>query len=290
MLFHTNTIGTLLAFALLPVISSAQAIDDAKITSDLDKVSIEIGKCNYKAAAQALFPVIRLMPGLNNGAPLKSFADKPTLAKDEQGVKQLVTQLRESIVRREFGKAYSLSFSLGMSLAALDSHKTPDERFSQANVAASEAHTGRATLLSPRQLMFPAYEAKQNEIALRNAKFIVESANGPKPPTEAGTYRHDAHTVIGLIAFDQGNLELAKTELLAATVNMKDMSVRAGEPRFTLAERILQSGDPVSVVAYLDACLKVDAWPSAKAKLRRFLTAAREGNLKTFGPSAALLY
>ena len=70
MLFHTNTIGTLLAFALLPLISSAQAIDDAKITSDLDKVSIEIGNGHYKAAAQALFPVISLMPALNHGAPI----------------------------------------------------------------------------------------------------------------------------------------------------------------------------------------------------------------------------
>ena len=62
MSLYTNTIRALLAVALLPLIASAQTIDDAKVTADLDKVSIEIGKGNYKAAADALFPVMRLMP------------------------------------------------------------------------------------------------------------------------------------------------------------------------------------------------------------------------------------
>ncbi len=53
----------------------------------------------------------------------------------------------------------------------------------------------------------------------------------------------DAHTVLGLIAFEQSNLAQAKTKLLAATTNMKG-------------------------IAYLEATVKIDLRPVAQQQQR----------------------
>ena len=94
-----------------------------------------------------------------------------------------------------------------------------------------------------------AYLAGDREKALKYAKWMLEA---PKGPIYRGEGTHRGHTISGLIALDDGEVEPAKAHLLDSVTFPADERVRLFSCDFRLARRLVELGEIESVGAFIE--------------------------------------
>ncbi len=269
-----------LSFALAP--TSAQS------TASLDAISTSIAQQNYRAASRALMPLVSELMSQHRGEKLPAIPPRGELEKSDAALLQEVASLRNLLQKKETRDALRAAYFLGLSLTLRDQGLSPDTRNRQEQLATPLNATGRTGLLNSCRRMQSAYQAGELDEASRLARLVLEQHPGQP---ETANFVHQAHTILGLVAWDRGQPPQAIEHLQHSVTQLKlDKSISIGQPSFALAERLLASGSRTAVLDYLTACSTLGAWTSAQAKLTRFTTAIQSGHRTTFGPDAVLLF
>ncbi|MDA7511619.1 hypothetical protein N8612_08110, partial [Verrucomicrobia bacterium] len=94
-----------------------------------------------------------------------------------------------------------------------------------------------------------AYLAGDREKALKYSKLMVEA---PKGPIYRGRGTHHGHTVFGLIAMDDGDVERAKEHLLDSVTFPVGKSVTLFSGDFRLARRLVELGEAETVKTFIE--------------------------------------
>ena len=99
-----------------------------------------------------------------------------------------------------------------------------------------------------------AFAAGEFDRAQRYASKFLEGVATPKYSDEYGPGIHQCRILLGLLALNQGHVSAAKEYLLDACHIPASPFLLMHEPDCTLAQRVLENGDSLAVIAYLDSC------------------------------------
>lgn len=105
-----------------------------------------------------------------------------------------------------------------------------------------------------------------------------------EPEKANGDAVHDGHLVLGRIAADEGKLDEAKRQILAAGKTGGSPVLNSFGPNMSLAKDLLEKGEQEAVLQYFDLCRKF--WPSEK--LDEWTKDVNAGRIPQFG--ANLIY
>jgi hypothetical protein len=120
-----------------------------------------------------------------------------------------------------------------------------------------------------------ALDSKQTDLAIQISNQMLADTK------EDDQNIHVAHIVLGHIAFQNGNIELAKKHLLSAAQVGKSPRLVSYGPKMKLAQSLLESGEKETVLQYLRDCKKF--WEMGQRKLPNWIKAIEQGktpNLK----------
>ena len=94
---------------------------------------------------------------------------------------------------------------------------------------------------------------------------------------------HVSNIVLGLIAFDEGNITKAKDYLLAAAQfsGGPDPALMTWGPNMLLAKKLLERGERETVIQYFDSCAKF--WERENGRLEKWKNTVKEGGMPDFG-------
>jgi len=148
-------------------------------------------------------------------------------------------------------------------LAAADSAKTDEELF-------------RAL---PRATM-GAYLLGKRDRARALAKKALELAPSFKANWNYGNALHLAHSVLGLLALDAGEVPTAVDELKKAGATPGSPQLNSFGPTMQLARRLLQQGEFEAVLGYLQQCRVF--WKSGGVWLALWEDKVRKGEVPNF--------
>jgi uncharacterized protein len=120
-----------------------------------------------------------------------------------------------------------------------------------------------------------ALQAGDTARAKRYATLMLEPANQQKNSWNYGNTIHHAHTVLGLIALQEGRMEEAKTHLLDSARHRGSPQLNSFGPSIDLASELLARGERETVLQYLDLCAAF--WKDVEGRLPRWKAAIRAG-------------
>lgn len=89
---------------------------------------------------------------------------------------------------------------------------------------------------------------------------------------DLGVNQHLGHTVLGILACEQSDLEQAARHLVASAANVPQSYLSVSGPRLDLAQRLLMAGRRAPVEAFVAQLVSV--WPCGAARLQAVLDAA----------------
>jgi hypothetical protein len=110
-----------------------------------------------------------------------------------------------------------------------------------------------------------AYNAGQFKKAKNYANYILHKAPRKLHANEKAEVKYKAHTVLGRIALRDGQIESAKSHLLASADIPGSCVLSSFGPDFTFAKEMLDKGERETVLVYLKSCKKF--WKSGEEKL-----------------------
>ena len=102
--------------------------------------------------------------------------------------------------------------------------------------------------------MLSAYHAQHPDEAARYAQQLLAYAAMPKFKNEVSVHIHPAHTILGLVAIEMGDVVQAKSQLQASIEGRATSSLTGFGPNMRLAQALLQAGESSAVLAYLRDC------------------------------------
>jgi hypothetical protein len=100
-----------------------------------------------------------------------------------------------------------------------------------------------------------------------------------------GNAVHHGHLVLGRVALRNGDLELARRELLAAGATPGSPQLNSFGPNMTLALELLQKGERDVVLQYFDLCGRF--WEMGHQSLLGWTAVVKEGGIPDFGANLA---
>ena len=146
--------------------------------------------------------------------------------------------------------------------------------------------------LSPAQKLQQLQEASRdalnagdNEKARRYAEQLLELAQQEKP-TNAGDAIHHGNLILGRLGMREGNVEEAKTRLLAAGKTPGSPVLGSFGPNMMLAKELLEAHQTEAVLQYFDECAQF--WKGHESTLDQWGATVRRGQIPDFG--ANLIY
>jgi tetratricopeptide (TPR) repeat protein len=98
-----------------------------------------------------------------------------------------------------------------------------------------------------------AYEAQEFDKARTYAKQLLQTANGSSD-WNAGNDMYRGNTILGLLALHDGNLDQAKSYLLAAGKTTGSPQLDTFGPNMTLAKELLIKGEKQTVLQFFQEC------------------------------------
>ena len=210
-------------------------------------------------------------------------AGKPPSESDKQDVYAMLDQLRAAIRSDDWAEAQRIASRLDNSLswaARKHDQASPDLELSHVELMAGKDATRRTPLL-PR-LAKAAYDAHQSAKAAAYAGQALEAArHGVFWWT--GDAVHQGNIVLGRLALDSGDIQDAKSYLLAAGKAPKSSFLTVFGPNMGLARDLLARGEKDAVVQYLEECGNL--WTADRGKLAEWLALTRAGLKPNFGPN-----
>lgn len=170
------------------------------------------------------------------------------------------------------------------SLHWLESNLPSGERDSQASRRAFACYK-RAYDLSDdleRELLLPmlaviAFSLGEFEKAREHAESMLEE---DRQSREAGVRIHIGHLTLGRIALREGDLEEAKSRLIAACEVPASAGLEGVSPEMGLAQNLLELGESQVVLRYLSVCSKL--WERGRETLRAWAAVVEEGGMPDF--------
>jgi len=94
---------------------------------------------------------------------------------------------------------------------------------------------------------------------------------------------HLGYSYAGLIALEEGNIEIARESLLLA-INIKaSPQIKSFGPNMALAEKLLELGEKQVVLKYLKLCKKLWFFPFGFFNLRRWKKMVKADQMPNFG-------
>ncbi len=103
-----------------------------------------------------------------------------------------------------------------------------------------------------------------------------------KHPFIYGDTVYMRHTYNGLIALDNGQIELAKRELLKAGYSPKSAMLTSFGPNMLLAKRLLEVGEKQTVLKFLKYCKKFWLFPFRLLFGRKWVKSIQDGKVPEF--------
>jgi hypothetical protein len=141
------------------------------------------------------------------------------------------------------------SYKFGLSTSSLEGRKKAAILTLNASERAFRLLPGLQRSFVLDDLAPLAYLAGDREKALKYAELMVEA---PKGAIYRGKPSHNGNTVFGLIAMDDGNVELAKRYLLDSVTFPAGERVRLFSCDFRLARQLVELGEAESVKAFIE--------------------------------------
>ena len=166
----------------------------------------------------------------------------------------------------------------------LESNLPSGERDTEA-LRRAFAHCERAYELSDdleRELLLPmlaviAFNLGELEKAREHAGSMLK---GQRQSREAGVRIHIGHLTLGRIALREGDLEEAKSRLIAACEVPASAGLEGVSPEMGLAQDLLELGESQVVLRYLSVCSKL--WERGRETLRAWAAVVEEGGMPDF--------
>lgn len=143
-----------------------------------------------------------------------------------------------------------------------------------------------------RKLAPAAYKAGDNTKAERFARTLRETAEDLVRENKAyssslESATHVSNTVLGLVAFENGDLSKAGEHLIAAgTLKSGTPSLRTFGPNMLLAKKLVERGKREVVLEYLDKCSSF--WQLEKGRVAEWKKTIEDGEVPDFGGNLAL--
>ena len=129
-----------------------------------------------------------------------------------------------------------------------------------------------------------AFDAHEPAKAKTYATAYLKSANAQEKSWNYGNALFDAHTTLGRIALDEGDIKTAKRELLEAGKTPGSPQLNSFGPSMSLAQALLEKGETETVITYLDLCRKF--WSLGKDRLTKWTNDIRADHKPDFGVQA----
>lgn len=269
----------------------ANAALAASSESQLDKVSLHFAAKEYSLALQALTPLMKeLMSDTSSGGSRlpSPEAIRDSIKTDPAGVSALIGQLRNELQRDERAAALKTSYALGLSLAALKNSLPVTTQLRSDQLQATAPAGTRLAIVQSSALLISTYKAGNLLEAQRLAEDVLRHA--PAHP-QTSRFVHNAHTVLGLIAWQRNDRELAVQHLRQSITELKpETSVKLGQPSFALAEALLAGGLRQPVLDFVDGAIGFPGWETAKEKLKTYRSGLVAGSRSSFAPDHFLLF
>ena len=147
------------------------------------------------------------------------------------------------------------------------------------------AHYERANELSDdleRELLLPmlaviAFNLGELDKARENAESMLK---GHRQSLEKGVRIHVGHLTLGRIALRKGDLEEAKSRLIAACEVPASAGLEGVEPEMGLAQDLLELGESQVVLHYFSVCSKL--WQRGRETLRAWAAVVEKGGIPDF--------
>ena len=128
-----------------------------------------------------------------------------------------------------------------------------------------------------------AISAEVWEVAEKVAHAYLNKA-GPADQNnwDRGNIIHQAHLLLGRIALAQGNISLAKEELLLAGKTPGSPQLNSFGPNMLLAKKLLEIKEVETVLVYLELCAKFWDNPIANEMRAGWLEEIKSGKIPDF--------
>jgi hypothetical protein len=128
-----------------------------------------------------------------------------------------------------------------------------------------------------------ALDAGAEEKAAAYANELLAAAPRHKEDWNSGNAIHDGHTILGLLAVRQGDIEKARRHLLDSAEVEGSPQLNSFGPSMTLAKELLDKGETGAVLQYFSLCRTF--WKMGATKLDAWSEAVRTGKTPDFGVS-----
>ncbi len=130
-------------------------------------------------------------------------------------------------------------------------------------------------------LSMACVESNDLASAKKYAFELLDKAIDYKNSWNYGDAIHDANIVLGVVALDDGLLELSKKHLIDAGNTTTTPRLSNFGPEMVLADKLLKIGEQEIVVTYLQLLRKV--WINDHGKLKKWLAIVKDGGHPDFG-------
>ena len=131
-----------------------------------------------------------------------------------------------------------------------------------------------------------AFEVGKADEAKQHAQAAIDLAPKYRDDWNYGNAVHDGHMVLGRVALKNGDVEIAKRELLLAGATPGSPQLNSFGPNMSLAKDLLEQKQTDTVVEYFALCAKF--WELERGDLNRWSVLAKAGEMPDFG--ANLVY
>ncbi len=132
-------------------------------------------------------------------------------------------------------------------------------------------------LLKLKRLPELALNAEQFDDAIRDSKLLLYLSWVSLDKDYASDCKHEAHTILGRVALKLGNVEKAKVHLWKSACVSGSAILGSFGPNMKLAKELLERGETVSVLRYLDRCEQF--WTSGKDRIPKWRTEIMDGDI-----------
>lgn len=177
---------------------------------------------------------------------------------------------------KELGNTYGLAAHLG---SGASDQKTSEKELEQLGKAYElSGESGRDSLLE--DLAKAAFAADQLDKAREYAELMLQNT---ETGWNYGNRVHHGNLVLGRIALRKGNIEEAKSRLIAAGKTPGSPGLNSFGPNMLLAKALLEIGERQVVIEYFKLCSKFWNSDRAKNKLEKWGVLATAGRILDFG-------
>jgi len=136
-----------------------------------------------------------------------------------------------------------------------------------------------------REAAKAAFETRRLDEARKYAQEAVDLAGRFRDNWNYGNAIHDGHMVLGRLALKNGQIDVAKSELLLAGKTPGSPQLNSFGPNMSLAKDLLEQKQSDTVIEYFALCGKF--WELERGNLKRWSTLAKAGEMPDFGPNLA---